>query len=563
MKKYLSFAMAITFAACNNIENPVLPIDDDSIIRLSSGVVASRSGDGVQGETSENIVADGLVYAWLYNNTVEPAFEVYKAWKLKADGEGGLIPEIEKAIPYGLTSLKSYALYANSIFEAETTTLPSEVTHSILSSQTLDTDYHKSDLLYSVTDEIKGGKNNVNIMTFYHMLSKVVVNVNLGEDFDGIQSDDVSVDLINILPKAKMSIDQSLDQETLSKQNVRNSLIDAEGDPVSVEMKVLEPNKSFSAIIVPQTITNDFLQIKVGEYKYFYKNDNPFESGKQYTFDLTVTKTGLELEVIISDWKQAELITGNAVSVDFTAVKNAMTEKDLLRGVIRGSDGSFKAYYIFDEQFQSITSYVINKEMQDDKQIDIKTQKIYISDENSVTWNDSFAGIKAIENRNGVLSLVGNGIDGFVIDDNKGAADDFNKNKAGHYIVTIDRTNKTFLNGAEMSKSFFDELLATAQGWKIELNGDQNDNLRLTIMDPFYTTFYSNPIIIDGKDFITFSWNGKSVNMSGVENPNLNYIPKIFSSYFDTNIIVRDKSMPKTSFYIINKAGKGWFKVVK
>lgn len=572
MKKYLSLALALALGACNN-EEPSAIVNDDAVIRLSENVVLSRSDAAAESDV-ENIGNGEQVYAWMFS-TGTPATEVYKAWKLTADGSGGLSSEKEKIIPEGMETLKAYALHANTAIEEETTSLPDEIIHTVFGNQSIESNYQKSDLLYSIKDEIKGGKTVVNNLTFYHMLSKIQVELIPGDgytakDFTEEDLKNASVYVMNTKPVAKMAIDKGLTETGLEEQVARKAMITADGTPVNITLRK-EAAPVYSAIVIPQEIeVSDMLIISINDLKVTYRLETPMtlESGKQYTFKIEVNKSGLgDVKVKIGDWATTETVTGNATNSGLAPIRAILKEKDLLRGVIRGSDGSLKAYYIFNDDFTEITSYVINKEMQGagaDKQIEIKTQKITVPNVYSVTWETAFAGVSRITLVDGNPTLSGTGIDGFVLDDNKGAAATFNS-ATSHYIVKVNRTDYSFTNG-EMCKLFLDELKKDSEAETVELNSDAGSNWRFTILrtGSYYISYTANPIEIYGKDFIKFIWsNGYFTNVGGLDKPEQNYTPYMFNSYYDTNILIPVEypiDSDKPAFYMINKNGKGWFK---
>lgn len=572
MKKYLSFALALALGACNN-EDPSAIVNDDAVIRLSENVALSRA-ESAAGSDSENIGSGEQVYTWMFS-TGTPATEVYKAWKLTADGSGGLSSEKEKIIPEGMEKLKAYAIHANTAIEEETTSLPGEITHTVFDNQSIESNYQKSDLLYSIKDEIKGGKTVVNNLTFYHMLSKIRVELIPGDgytakDFTEEDLKNASVYVMNTKPVAKMAIDKGLTETGLEEQVARQAMITADGTPVNITLRK-EAAPVYSAIVIPQEIeVSDLLIISINDLKVTYRLETPMtlESGKQYTFKIEVDKSGLgDVKVEIGDWTTTVTVTGNATNSGLAPIRAILKEKDLLRGVIRGSDGSLKAYYIFNDDFTEITSYVINKEMQGDeadKQIEVKKQNITIPNVYSLTWETAFAGVSGITLVAGNPTLSGTGIDGFILDDNKGAAEKFNSAKS-HYIVKVNRTDYSFTNG-EMCKLFLDELRKDSEAETVELNSDAGSNWRFTILrtGSYYISYTANPIGIDGKDFIKFIWNNNYMtNVSGLNKPEQNYTPYMFNSYYDTNILIPVEYpivSDKPAFYMINKNGKGWFK---
>lgn len=577
MKKYLSFALALALGACNN-EDPSAIVNDDAVIRLSENVALSRA-ESAAGSDSENIGSGEQVYTWMFS-TGTPATEVYKAWKLTSDGSGGLSSEKEKIIPEGMEKLKAYAIHANTAIEEETTSLPGEITHTVFDNQSIESNYQKSDLLYSIKDEIKGGKTVVNNLTFYHMLSKIRVELIPGDgytakDFTEEDLKNASVYVMNTKPVAKMAIDKGLTETGLEEQVARQAMITADGTPVNITLRK-EAAPVYSAIVIPQEIeVSDLLIISINDLKVTYRLETPMtlESGKQYTFKIEVDKSGLgDVKVEIGDWTTTETVTGNATNSGLAPIRATLKEKDLLRGVIRGSDGSLKAYYIFNDDFTEITSYVINKEMQGDeadKQIEVKTQNITIPNVYSVTWDTEFAGVRGVTLVAGNPTLSGTDIDGFILDDNKGAAEKFNSAKS-HYEVRITADTDQIVKG-DVCKLFFNEAVAVLgdwQGYQNALELTHGANWSFTVYfdrnTAGITSYLNESPIIEGKDFITFKWTGQYIDgRNSNQTQHTGAIKNMFEAVYDTNILIPVEYpivSDKPAFYMINKNGKGWFK---
>lgn len=576
MKKYLSLALALALGACNN-EEPSAIVNDDAVIRLSENVVLSRADANAESDV-ENIGNGEQVYAWMFS-TGTPATEVYKAWKLMADGSGGLSSEKEKIIPEGMETLKAYALHANTAIEEETTSLPGKIIHTVFGNQSIESNYQKSDLLYSIKDEIKGGKTVDNKLTFYHMLSKIQVELIPGDGYtaEAFTEEDLRnavVFALNTKPVAKVTIDQAMTEAGLMEQAVRQAMITAGGTPVNITLRK-EAAPVYSAIVVPQQISGDLLFISINDLKVTYPlTDNmTLESGKQYTFKIEVNKSGLgDVKVEIGDWTTTVTVTGNATNSGLAPIRATLKEKDLLRGVIRGSGGSLKAYYIFNDDFTEITSYVINKEMQGDgadKQIEVNTQNITVPNVYSVTWKTEFAGVSGITLVAGNPTLSGTDIDGFVLDDNKGAAEKFNSAKS-HYEVRITADTDQIVKG-DVCKLFFNEAVAVLgdwQGYQNALELTHGANWSFTVYfdrnTAGITSYLNESPIIEGKDFITFKWTGQYIDgRNSNQTQHTGAIKNMFEAVYDTNILIPVEYpivSDKPAFYMINKNGKGWFK---
>lgn len=544
MKKYFYFALALVMSACNNTDDFGYG-DKDSEIRLTSNVVASRANT-----QATQIVKGEDVYVWLEDETGEKTVE---AWKLTAGDNGELKGETQRYFPDGTEKLKSYAVHANTTIE-EGSALPAEIVHTVTADQKNVENYIKSDMLYSIKDEVRKGTENA--LKFYHMLSKLEVKLIAGEGYTAEELKAFEVSILNTSLVAKLTIDK-----TKTESGILETTVTAEGDKTPILINALTDDYA-EAVIVPQAVTaGRFMKFKSGEKELIYElgNEKVFEAGKKYKYEVTIKRSGISVTTSEVTW------TDNQESQDAPAynvnIKKAIVMSNLSSGAIRGEDGKFKAYYFFDGGLDNITSYVIGK-TDDNTDLTVKTQPVTLSDDKkTVSWTDAIAGITK-------MSLVGANIvleSGMTADPNLNGVTDFLA-AGGHYIISIDRNAKTFLVG-EMCTLFKNELFN--EGVKIEtieLNSGEK-MFAFTTMPDHYTS-YKNTREVLAKDLLKISWTGE-FRMNGDLPMNANagqetgVIKNMFESYHSTNILVPETKDNVSTFYIINKDNRGWFKVVR
>lgn len=544
MKKYFYFALALVMSACNNTDDFGYG-DKDSEIRLTSNVVASRANT-----QATQIVKGEDVYVWLEDETGEKTVE---AWKLTAGDNGELKGETQRYFPDGTEKLKSYAVHANTTIE-EGSALPAEIVHTVTADQKNVENYIKSDMLYSIKDEVRKGTENA--LKFYHMLSKLEVKLIAGEGYTAEELKAFEVSILNTSLVAKLTIDK-----TKTESGILETTVTAEGDKTPILINALTDDYA-EAVIVPQAVTaGKFMKFKSGEKELIYElgNEKVFEAGKKYKYEVTIKRSGISVTTSEVTW------TDNQESQDAPAynvnIKKAIVMSNLSSGAIRGEDGKFKAYYFFDGGLDNITSYVIGK-TDDNTDLTVKTQPVTLSDDKkTVSWTDAIAGITK-------MSLVGANIvleSGMTTDPNLNGVTDFLA-AGGHYIISIDRNAKTFLVG-EMCTLFKNELFN--EGVKIEtieLNSGEK-MFAFTTMPDHYTS-YKNTREVLAKDLLKISWTGE-FRMNGDLPMNANAgqeegaIKNMFESYHSTNILVPETKDNVSTFYIINKDNRGWFKVVR
>lgn len=551
MKKYFYFAMALAFASCSNNEDWNVA-GQDAEIRLSSGIVSSRAAT-----QATQLVSGEVVYAWLDNMAGEQPVEVIKAWKLKADNSDKLIGESAQFFPEGVSSLKAYAIHTNASFE-NGLSLPDKITHSILADQKETANYVKSDLLYSIKDEVNKGETNA--LTFYHMLSKVEIKLIPGDGFTKEGLENAKVSILGTKPVATLTLDKAKTETGLSDLSVRNGIVEASGTPAPISIATKLDDYA-EAVIVPQSVQGDFIQLELADLALIYKLDTEknFESGKKYQFDITVKKTGLKVTATITDWDSTSgSVSGSATMREFSNIEKALKANDLLSGAVRDAEGEFKAYYFFDETFQNITSYVIG-ETNDKKDITVTTQPVTVSgDKNTASWTTPFAGIDQMALQEGQVVVTG----GVSLDANSNGVKDF-LSATSHYEIKVNREQKKMEKG-DMSTLFKEEIFS--EGTKIttiELNYGASMFAFTTMPD--YWTSYVNTQEKISKDLMKLTWTGsfrmnegKPMNVNAGQEENV--IKNLFESYHGTNIFVR-KVKNQTGFYLLNKDGKGWLYV--
>lgn len=551
MKKYFYFAMALAFASCSNNEDWNVA-GQDAEIRLSSGIVSSRAAT-----QATQLVSGEVVYAWLDNMAGEQPVEVIKAWKLKADNSDKLIGESAQFFPEGVSSLKAYAIHTNASFE-NGLSLPDKITHSILADQKETANYVKSDLLYSIKDEVNKGETNA--LTFYHMLSKVEIKLIPGDGFTKEGLENAKVSILGTKPVATLTLDKAKTETGLSDLSVRNGIVEASGTPAPISIATKLDDYA-EAVIVPQSVQGDFIQLELADLALIYKLDTEknFESGKKYQFDITVKKTGLKVTATITDWDSTSgSVSGSATMREFSNIEKALKANDLLSGAVRDAEGEFKAYYFFDETFQNITSYVIG-ETNDKKDITVTTQLVTVSgDKNTASWTTPFAGIARMALQEGQVVVTG----GVSLDANSNGVKDF-LSATSHYEIKVNREQKKMEKG-DMSTLFKEEIFS--EGTKIttiELNYGASMFAFTTMPD--YWTSYVNTQEKISKDLMKLTWTGsfrmnegKPMNVNAGQEENV--IKNLFESYHGTNIFVR-KVKNQTGFYLLNKDGKGWLYV--
>lgn len=191
---------------------------------------------------------------------------------------------------------------------------PTKVTNTstdfkVEADQSTDANYKLSDLMFAGITNQARTDNDVNL-TFSHKMAKIVVNATSEE---GIYI--TKIRLLNV--KRKIGLEAGtgvLKTEESTTDNNNTIIIGTDVDGTT--------SMSGAALLPPQTISADFIEVSV-KYTYgaaatlkegttiFSLYGKAFNSGEQYTANLTVTRQSIGYTTTITDWEADE----GAVSV--------------------------------------------------------------------------------------------------------------------------------------------------------------------------------------------------------------------------------------------------------
>ena len=319
VKLFMTMATAtIILAGCSNDENEVAD-NWNGEIRLTSGVtVQTRSN------TQATQIQEGeTVYVWA--DKASSTADYIKAWKLTA-GSSNDFTGTSQYYPTDGSNLDFYALHGNfasNAFTENTTEFPATaIVHSVEADQSGTEAYTKSDLLYAVQKNVPRSSNAVEL-SFYHMLSKVEVALKSGNGKPNLTG--AAVTIVGTKLKADFTPDKSA---TITEQVARAGMITIPGDnndaaPIKIRTVTtdnLDTNSEYGeAVVLPkQTISQNtpFIQVTLANKAVFsYKIPDAggltLESGKKYTYKITVNQTGLTVTSKIENWTSEEK-TGDA-----------------------------------------------------------------------------------------------------------------------------------------------------------------------------------------------------------------------------------------------------------
>ncbi|MCR5352004.1 MAG: fimbrillin family protein [Bacteroidales bacterium] len=307
-------SMATAFLACDR--EPVPGPGGQIELRLSGAINIATRGDYTP--TQSTVLAPGeAVYAWVDDagdataTPPIPASEHVKAWSLVCGADGTLTGANKYYFPASGRTVNVYAVHGDFTAPTEGATSWDDfatLTHDIAADQSVAGAYEKSDLLFARNTSILRN-NDVKILNFKHMLSKIEIFLVAG---NGLVESDITgatVRLLGVQPTATV---------TLNKSGDPDATVSVSGTPVDIPCRmsyqtdVMVSATAYAyafgeAIIVPQdfpspvqlievTLPNSGIVLRTAAGTY------TFEKGKRYGYNVTVNATDLLLESTITDW---------------------------------------------------------------------------------------------------------------------------------------------------------------------------------------------------------------------------------------------------------------------
>lgn len=289
MKKNMIFAAiaALALTACSNDDEIKVGGDNAILLTSSLNVAETRAATDIQtsafdaGETVD-------VYITEHNGGNNPTTYPQPIEYSTAAG-GALTVGTQYYYPTSGNGVNIYALYPATAATGELFTIKED--------QSTDANYKASDLMYgkpATNNPVSPSANAVDIQ-FSHLLSKVTINLIAGENVTSL--DGAKVELLGVKPSTMLTAGIN-----------GHSITAASGDatPITV-MTATETVTSGSAIIVPQTLPEMFLQVTLDGATLTGKLDSgapELTAGNAYTYNITVNMRGgaLEIEGSITPW---------------------------------------------------------------------------------------------------------------------------------------------------------------------------------------------------------------------------------------------------------------------
>lgn len=147
--------------------------------------------------------------------------------------------------------------------------------------------YSKSDFLWAKAEGQQAGTSPVSLK-FRHAMSRALVEIVKGDDYEGDLPDNMEVFLHNTVTTANVDLATG------------GSCKDAYAETESVRMQKLSKNL-YTAIVVPQNIATrrPLVEIVMGHISYLMEGIISFKQGYQHTITITVTENPQQAEINI------------------------------------------------------------------------------------------------------------------------------------------------------------------------------------------------------------------------------------------------------------------------
>lgn len=313
----LTVAVLTSFAACT-VDDRISQKDETPIVlttMMASGSHnVTRAGTALQGA---QFGSGETFYAYFpsgvrIGSATSECNTIYTT-----NGNGGTTSASQPYFSAGASSCNVYAYYP---YEASGKQVTNATTSfSVELDQTTDAAYKRSDLMYATVSVTKNNATPSGLLSFNHKMSKIIINVTPGQ---GI----ASVSDIRIVGGNKTI---ALSNDGTCTLGATSNGLSPTGSYISVfSGSHTSGTLSCAALIPPQTITGDFLQVLTpAGTATFSVTDQAFISGQSYEYTINVTAATIGVTTDITDWDNQG--TTNLVNYGTTNTQNAPEVVDI------------------------------------------------------------------------------------------------------------------------------------------------------------------------------------------------------------------------------------------
>lgn len=294
MKKILSITLVALLAlvSCSK----VVTEQDSNRIRFNMSI----AGEQTKATSSAFEIGDAVsLYAVAYENGGQMPLQIGGNWfnneRLAFDGTEWIA---DRSLYWADVACDFYALYPYQSSVASMEKYPFSVAADQNTARTAQElgGYESSDLMFAYAENVSGSAGGVNL-TFHHIMSKLVVRVLLGDNFEGEIPDDIVAHIYNTVTDCSVNwVSGSVEKDAFGAKN-------------TITMKKISNNR-FEAVLVPQNIEKrtPLIELTMGGIAYLLDYSLSFRPGYVHYVDLTLN-TSPDQEMIeisidpgIGDW---------------------------------------------------------------------------------------------------------------------------------------------------------------------------------------------------------------------------------------------------------------------
>lgn len=297
MKKYffLAAVASVMLAACNS-DNDEINMADDGQLRLSTqNTLMTR---GLQSDQLTQFAANEVLDIFI-NESGGSGTTYTQPLGFTADGSGNLTPASPVFWPESGNGVTLYGVYPSGL---ATTADETGISFTVNADQSTDANFRASDLMTGTPAANPVARTSAVIpLTFTHLLTKVDINLTPGAGFTAPDLAAADVFIMSTKP---------------------TTTFDVQSTTVTAASGTAAPIKAFtgtagSAIIVPaQTLAaaTPFIKVTVGggDYVYNLASATTFAAQTVYTYNITVSKSGLTVSSAITPWTAVGPVSGTA-----------------------------------------------------------------------------------------------------------------------------------------------------------------------------------------------------------------------------------------------------------
>ena len=317
MKKYFIMAAiaAVTLASCSTADDEVATNPSkttDPVAVTLSNSFSKPTTRAINDLQNEQIASDVQVGVSVYKTGTTATTENYGYTNIQftAGESGALTIATGSTMYYSPNSNVDIYAYAP-LQTVENFAIGTPISFSVLADQTSETagnGYLASDLIWATPLTNVESSSSTQNLSFVHKLARVKVALSPGDGFVAADLTSAQIKILNTLP-------------TTTFKPSNGDITEATG--VATDITACTASNTGSAIVIPQTVAKgtEFIKITLGTKVYIYsipngESDNAqlIESGKQYTFTITVSTQGITLKSTqITAWT-ATTVTGTATN---------------------------------------------------------------------------------------------------------------------------------------------------------------------------------------------------------------------------------------------------------